>query len=69
MEKDSGSCPFLLDFNIAPGIPEEIFIEGEDEPFNFYDDIISAKKVAELIEKRFKETLFFREKIKWNMIF
>ncbi len=57
MEKDSGSIPFLLDFNIAPGIPEEVFIEGNDEPVDFYNDIISAKNVAELIENRFKETL------------
>ena len=62
MKKDSNSCPFLLDFNIAPGIPEEVFLEGEDEPVDFYDNIISVKKVAELIENRFKETLFFREK-------
>ncbi len=61
MEKDSGSAPFLLDFNIAPGIPEEIFIEEEDEVVDFYENIISAKKITELIEKRFKKTLFFRK--------
>jgi hypothetical protein len=42
---------FLIDFNIAPGIPEKVFVLGQYEPISFYD-IISKKEIAEEIKNK-----------------
>jgi len=38
-----------IDFNISPGIPQEVFVKGQDNPIKF-QDIISSEKIAEIIE-------------------
>jgi hypothetical protein len=48
--------PFVVDFNIAPGIPITIFKEGYNNPMSFYD-IISPEEIATLIAERVKNEL------------